>query len=245
MTGKTMPYELLLTIVGGFMTALAGVIVSSIMARMNRQKMQERRKIEDVLAAFEAKAEEAKAKAIETIAERVAPGGSAAELADKLASQFRIDGDVIVNQVVKEGSDFIQELVSGYHHQALSQAKTQFWFSIIAASVGFVYILGSAMTAGLDQWSSVLKILPGAVIDAVAALFFRQAEQTRQRATDLYDRLRKDSQMGQAQRLLDSIEDKRIKSVAQAQIALHMAGLEQKEIDVSKLMSPSEPHSSP
>ncbi|EIM62378.1 TRADD-N-associated membrane domain-containing protein [Desulfobacter postgatei] len=230
-----MGIELIFTFASGIITAAIAVILNILNERFSRRKQQERKNIEDVLAAVEAKAEEAKAKVIASIAEKAPAGATPIDIAEKLASQFRIGGDVVINQITKEGSDFIQDLVTGYHHQALSQAKVQFWFSIMAATVGFGYILLVAASAGLDQLSSLVKILPGLVIDAVAALFFRQAEQTRQRATDLYDRLRKDSQMSMAQKLLASIEDKKIKSVAQAQIALHMAGLEQKEIDISKL----------
>jgi hypothetical protein len=232
--------ELITLFISAVLTAGVGVFLNLINERFIRRRQAEKQKIEDVLAAVEAKAEEAKAKVVETLTERIAPGTPAPEISHALASQFRVGGDLIVNQVVKEGSGFIEELVSGYHHQALSQAKVQFWFSIIAATVGFCYILFSAATTGLDQWASVMKIMPGVVIDAVAALFFRQAEQTRQRATELYDRLRKDSQMSMAQKLLTSIEDTRIRSAAQAQIALHMAGLEPKEIDIGALIGPAE-----
>src|ERR1017187_562336 len=144
-----MTNDLIGTFVAGLVTAAAAIVLNLINERLSRRGQAERRKIEDVLAAVEAKAEEAKAKVMESLAERVTPGSQPAEIAEKLASQFRIGGDVIVNQVVKEGSGFIEELVSGYHHQALSQAKVQFWFSIIAATVGFAYILFSAASAGL------------------------------------------------------------------------------------------------
>ena len=86
-----------------------------------------------------------------------------------------------------------------------------------------------------ENWTTILNILPGVVIDAVALLFLRQAEQTRQRATELYDRLRSDNQTIMAKDLLSTIEDSKIKSIAQAQIALHLSGVSTKELDVSAL----------
>ena len=59
------------------------------------------------------------------------------------------------------------------------------------------------------------------IVNAIAALFFRQAEQTRLRATELYDRLRKDRQMTRAEAVVNTIEDSNIRSLAKAQIALH------------------------
>ena len=58
-------------------------------------------------------------------------------------------------------------------------------------------------------------MLPGVVIEATALLFFRQAEQTRQRATELYDRLRTDSQMQRAQETLQGIPDDQISSLVE------------------------------
>ena len=78
------------------------------------------------------------------------------------------------------------------------------------------------------------------IVNAIAALFFRQAEQTRLRATELYDRLRKDRQMTRAEAVVNTIEDSNIRSLAKAQIALHMVGLVPKEMDLTALISKAE-----
>jgi LytS/YehU family sensor histidine kinase len=106
-----------------------------------------------------------------------------------------------------EENELVEDLVTNYHQQALSQARVQFWFSIVAATVGFLYIMFAALTIDTKELINYTKVLPGVVMDAIAALFFRQAEQTRQRATELYDRLRKDRQMMRAESVVESIED--------------------------------------
>lgn len=232
-----MSFEILLSVIGGFITVIMGFLTTLLSERRRKHEKIEKQKIEDILAASEAQLESIKARVAESLIEKLPPGASSVEIAKQLSTQFRIGGDVVINQVVKESGGLIQDLVSGYHQQALSQAKVQFWFSIFAASIGFAYILFSATGVTINELSSLMRILPGVVIDAVAALFFRQAEQTRQRATELYDRLRKDSQLSMAQKLMETIEDPRIKSATQAQIALHMAGLEPKEIDLTKLIA--------
>ena len=77
-------------------------------------------------------------------------------------------------------------------------------------------------------------------MDAVAFLFFRQASETRQRATELYDRLRRDKQMTESLRLVTSIEDLRVRSAVKAQMALHMSGLDPAPIDLTKFLSVAE-----
>ncbi|MFA6053004.1 MAG: hypothetical protein WC762_10485 [Methylobacter sp.] len=232
-----MSYDLILTFASASATVVAALIANIISVKLTRQKELEKEKIEEFLSASGAKAEEARAKLTLALAEKLPAGLNPEQILEKLSTQYRIGGDVIVNQIVKEGGDLIGDLVNGYHQQALSQARVQFWFSVVAATVGFIYILYSASTNPIEELSGILKILPGTVIDAVALLFFRQAEQTRQRATELYDRLRKDSQMAMSQKILESISDTQIKSLAQAQIALHLSGLTPKDIDLASLLT--------
>lgn len=74
-------------------------------------------------------------------------------------------------------------------------------------------------------------------MDAVAFLFFRQAKETRQRATELYDKLRLDKKIAESATLVASIEDTRLRSAVKAQLALHMSGLEPNPIDLSAFLS--------
>ncbi len=83
----------------------------------------------------------------------------------------------------------------------------------------------------------VLKSLPGVAISSVAGLFFKQAGETRQRATELYDRLRNDKKIKEAISLVDTIENDNIKSLIKAQIALNMSGLECNPINISDLFN--------
>jgi hypothetical protein len=137
-------------------------------------------------------------------------------------------------------ADFVDNLVSSYHRQALTQAGVQFWFSVAAATIGFAWILYAA-TSAIDLMGLV-KAVPGIVLDGVAFLFFRQATDTRQRATDLYDRLRRDRQTTESLRLASTIDNERIRTAVQAQIAMHLAGLSAAPIDFAHLLSLGEAH---
>jgi hypothetical protein len=133
----------------------------------------------------------------------------------------------------------VETLVDSYHRQALDQARFQFWFSVVAATAGFIWILGTGAMAALEQsLSGFSKIIPGTVIEAVALLFFKQAEQTRQRATALYDRLRTDNLNTQAVEIVSSIEDPTLRSAVRAQLALHMVGMAAGAFDVGRFLLP-------
>jgi len=130
----------------------------------------------------------------------------------------------------------VDHLIGSYHEQALSQARIQFWGSVAAAAAGFGLILWAGLDIRAADAASVIKILPGAVIDGVAYLFFRQAAATRARATELYDRLRQDKQGNESVVLASTIENVELRCAVQAQIALHMAGLQANPIDLDKII---------
>lgn len=164
----------------------------------------------------------------------------------------RVVGDLVGGEIVQrkpvderkptdEVRTLIEGLVNGYHQQALEQAKQQFRFSVAAASVGFVWILIAGWNAVGAVPEQYMQLLPGTVINAIAFLFFRQSEQTRERATALYDRLRVDNQTVTAVSLVERIDDLQIRSVVKAQLALHLAGLSPAAIELSHFLTKPPP----
>jgi predicted small secreted protein len=191
--------------------------------------------IEKISQTVRASANTAQLRALEALVEKLPEDISGPEFKELIA--FQLATNAFVGSGVKsEDQELVEDLVTNYHEQALSQAAVQFWFSVAAATVGFLYIIFAAL-AGDGTVGSYVKILPGVVVDAIAALFFRQAEQTRVRATELYDRLRKDRQMFRAEAVVTSIEDLNIRSLAKAQIAFNMVGLVPKEMDLTTFLS--------
>ncbi len=140
----------------------------------------------------------------------------------------------------QERLDAIAALGDSYHEQALGQARVQFRVSTVAASVGFLLIIYGGFiqisNAPIEATDIILSVLPGAVIEAVAALFFAQAASTRQRATDFFSRLQDDQRSRQALEIADGIEEPRLKSLVYSQMALHTAGLTTSELDIQSVL---------
>lgn len=221
-------------------TVAFGVLANLLAERLSRYRKLEVEKLKALQETISAKVEEQRQKSTVEIKSALAGTALTPEQLEVRISEVVQASLAAVQRNTREGLDFVGQLVNGYHQQALSQARVQFWFSIAAAAVGFAYIIGAAARASDGTLGVVLNTLPGVVIDAVAFLFFKQAEQTRERATALYDRLRQDSQVASAKAMVESIQDVRIRSLVQAQIALHMSGLSPKELDLQVLKSPSE-----
>lgn len=125
----------------------------------------------------------------------------------------------------------LYKFLESHHRQALQQSSVQFWFSIFAASIGFIFIIVMICTSSGSEWYEIIvKVLPGAIIDAISVLFFNQAHETRDRAADFFKELTYDKQVAKSVAIADAIEDKAIKASVQARIALHIAGLKDDEI---------------
>ena len=137
--------------------------------------------------------------------------------------QGKFDRAKIVNNKSNEKLD---QLIQNHHSQALSQSKIQFWFSLIAAVVGFIFIIIMVCLASTNVWYEyIVRILPGAIIEAVSVLFFSQSRETRERASDFLNRLREDKQYEKGIAIAESISDEKLKSILKAEIALRLCGI--------------------
>jgi hypothetical protein len=221
----------------GVGTAVAAIFTEYLSIKLKQKRKSESAKLDQIISVLKTDDEALKIAVSESVAKSMENGESAQkEVRDSIK---RIEVKLAaLNSPAREKA--FEELISSYHEQALSQAKVQFWFSVFAATFGFGWIIVSGIQIRTDQLSTVFGITPGAVMDAVAFLFFRQASETQRRATELFDRLRNDKKSGEALALVGAIPNPMVKSIVQAQLALHMAGLKQESIDVIKFMELAE-----
>jgi|ERR1051325_4270047 hypothetical protein len=220
--------------------AITVSLVAALFAQLtSRYQRDARRKMveeaETIAGLVRAREAERKAVSVDMLLDKLPHGLSPDQFLSKLDE---ISAKAIAPPTQREEANAVEALINGYHEQALDQARAQLWFSIAAATVGFVWILYAGMDIRADSLMSATKTLPGIVMDAVAFLFFRQASETRQRATELYDRLRRDKQIDKSLTLVTSIEDTKVRSAVKAQMSLHMAGLAPAPIDLSHFLSP-------
>lgn len=132
----------------------------------------------------------------------------------------------------------IEKLIKNHHEQAIFQSKIQFWFSLGASIVGFIFIIIIILNSKELRWYEyIVKMLPGIVIEAVSILFFSQSKETRERASDFLNRLREDRQYEKSIKIADTIDDSVLKATLKAEIALHLCGIDNTNIVSEKLKS--------
>jgi hypothetical protein len=101
-------------------------------------------------------------------------------------------------------------LLSEYHAQGLAQSRTSFRFSIFFASLGFAVILATVVFAiGSHEPTAgtTVSLISGAIVEAIAGLFFVQSNRARELMVAFFDRLRTDRKLRNALALAESIDD--------------------------------------
>jgi hypothetical protein len=123
-----------------------------------------------------------------------------------------------------------ETLLKRHHMQALRQASIQFWAGLASAAIGFVfiiYMISSLQAAVNVQWYEYVSgSLPGTVIAVVSGLFFKQAQATRDRGTEFFEKLNYQKQVFNSVAIAESIIGDDLQAQVKAQIALRIIGIE-------------------
>lgn len=130
-------------------------------------------------------------------------------------------------------------LLREYHSRGLAQSTQSFWFSLLAASVGFIVIISAVILAafGLRPGRSgaqvevtvnlvlpAIQLISGLVIEAVSALFFVQSNKARTLMADFFDKLREDRKLDESLQLAEKMADSDLKWRLQAVLSLKFSG---------------------
>ncbi|NWE54216.1 hypothetical protein [Brevundimonas sp. P7753] len=114
-----------------------------------------------------------------------------------------------------------------YYKHALSRANVSFWFSMTFATIGFGVIIFAFVThTSADIWGSALKMAGGAVIDAVAGLFFVQSTNAQKSMGEFFEKLRLDRLNAEARLLLADIEHPERRDEVRTQLVLKYSAIE-------------------
>jgi hypothetical protein len=155
----------------------------------------------------------------------VAEGMSPTEPAKEAKLQLL---DILKGRDLAAESD--ESLLKKHHRQALRHADIQFWAGLLSAIVGFIfiiYMISSLQTTENTKWYEyVTGSLPGAIIAAVSGLFFKQAQETRDRGTDFFKQLNYQKQVIKSVTIAESIKGNALQDQVKAQIALRIIGLD-------------------
>jgi hypothetical protein len=119
----------------------------------------------------------------------------------------------------------IASTVDRFYDQALRHANVWSLASVLAAVVGLVVIVWEVIQAnGRTDLEAGLKAVTGLLVEAVAALFYRQANATRKHAADLLNSTQSDRRLDSARQILSTIQDSDLRHDIACRLILRLAG---------------------
>lgn len=134
-------------------------------------------------------------------------------------------------------------LLREYYTQGISQSKVSFVASLVAACLGFLLILVACFGAifpppGADAaLASTVTLVAGALVEAVAVLFFTQSNRARILMSDMHDRLRTDRkadrEFDKAMILVDEVHTPALKDQLKVDVARHFIGLQGTNVEAA------------
>ena len=147
----------------------------------------------------------------------------------KASSKAKEEGQKLFESI-KASSEkdlpFETEQLAKYYGEVLAQSKVSFWFSLIFAVVGFlVIIIAAFMYSNQADSTAFVQMIAGAIIDAVAGLFFVQSRRAQKSMADFFDKLRLDRQHTDSKKMCESIENTIARDALKIELSLYYAGV--------------------
>jgi hypothetical protein len=130
----------------------------------------------------------------------------------------------MIDEAARKQSD-THKILAKYSAQGLAQSRVSFYTSIVFASLGFLVLLGG-VAYGLSNGEKNfvwLPIVSGAVVEAVAGLFFTTSASTQRVMVEFFDKLRSDKRVEDAMTIAEQLEDRTQSGRLRVLLALQFA----------------------
>ncbi|HFK1745820.1 hypothetical protein [Bacillus cereus] len=143
-----------------------------------------------------------------------------------------------IKSKVEAALDVNEEVMNIHQKQALIHSRVQFYTGIIMSILGFaffVYILFLSLD-GSNNIALGIKLTSSLIFEAIAVLFLKESHKLRESSKEYHDNLRENLKQQEAIKIAGAIQNEEIRSIIQAQLALHMIGIKSETIDITKIL---------
>lgn len=154
------------------------------------------------------------------------------------SGKILLDNNIIINhspkaifELDKKNNTTVKDSTkTEYHNQRLGQSRWAFRLSIWSSIVGFIVIILSlyqGLKIGNLQWPGIVL---GVIIEGVSALFYALTNKANDKISEFFKELTKDSNIEQAIRLADQIDDSQIRNELKVKLSLYLTGINEDKI---------------
>ncbi len=124
-----------------------------------------------------------------------------------------------------------------YQQQATNHSNLQFYVGLIMSIVGFILLIGIIIFAvGSDNTvSSAISVVGSLIFEGISLMFLKESQKLRIRVKEYHDSVLENSNRKEAIDLADKIQDEKLRSLVQAQLAFHLMGIDPSILNISNL----------
>ncbi|WP_342007611.1 hypothetical protein [Bacillus sp. YBsi01] len=124
-----------------------------------------------------------------------------------------------------------------YQQQATNHSNLQFYVGLIMSIVGFILLIGIIIFAvGSDNTvSSAISVVGSLIFEGISLMFLKESQKLRIRVKEYHDSVLENSNRKESIDLTDKIQDEKLRSLVQAQLAFHLMGIDPSILNISNL----------
>ncbi|TAH79739.1 hypothetical protein ES066_16525 [Bacillus subtilis] len=124
-----------------------------------------------------------------------------------------------------------------YQQQATNHSNLQFYVGLIMSIVGFILLIGIIIFAvGSDNTvSSAISVVGSLIFEGISLMFLKESQKLRIRVKEYHDSVLDNSNRKESIDLADKIQDEKLRSLVQAQLAFHLMGIDPGTLNISNL----------
>ena len=151
--------------------------------------------------------------------------------------QQKQQNSVNLKQVVtnKKPHEELEERMIKFQQQAHVHSNMQFYVGLIMSIVGFILLVGLIIfVSGSEKTvSSAISIVGSLIFEGISLMFLKESQKLRIRVKEYHDSVTEDYKRKRAIGLADNIQDEKLRSLVQAQLAFQLMGIDAGTLNIS------------
>lgn len=124
-----------------------------------------------------------------------------------------------------------------YEQQATTHSNLQFYAGLTMSIVGFILLIGIIIfSIGSDNTiNSAISVLGSLIFEGISLMFLKESQKLRIRVKEYHDNLMENSNRNKSIALTDKIQDEKLRSLVQAQLAFYLMGIDPGKLNISNI----------
>ncbi|MED1747520.1 TRADD-N-associated membrane domain-containing protein [Bacillus zhangzhouensis] len=122
-----------------------------------------------------------------------------------------------------------------FQQQAHVHSNMQFYVGLIMSIVGFILLIGLIIFASGSEKTvcSTISIVGSLIFEGISLMFLKESQKLRIRVKEYHDSVTEDYKRKGAIALADNIQDEKLRSLVQAQLAFQLMGIDAGTLNIS------------